>query len=190
MFKEYRWGKSKIIETKVPNPEDWMPELLQNFDQNQDKCVYSHKINGRWENSYLPIDLVPQARIPIRYARDIGVEKFTRSLCMIYNSLDQNESSTLPFWFNSSMPGESTGLHDHAHLAALSGVLYLSCQSKSGNLYFHLDGLPELEIMPEIGKLVLFEPWMRHGVRANRSSQPRVSLAFNLQPFPLPSVGL
>jgi hypothetical protein len=109
---------------------------------------------------------------------------------MIYKSSDENEGATLPFWFNSSLPGESTGLHDHAHLAALSGVVYLSCQSNSGNLYFHLDGLPELEIMPEIGKLVLFEPWMRHGVRINRSSQPRVSLAFNLQPFPLPSVGL
>ncbi len=190
MFKEYHWGKSKIIETKVPNPDEWMPELLQNFYRNQDKCVYSHKIRGRWENSYLPIDLVPQARIPIRYARDIGVEKFTRSLCMIYNAFDENESTTLPFWFNSSLPGESTGLHDHAHLAALSGVVYLSCQIKSGNVYLHLDGLPELEIMPEIGKLVLFEPWMSHGARSNLSNQPRVSLAFNLQPFPLPSVGL
>jgi len=190
MFKEYLWGKSKIIETRIPDPDDWVPELLQNFHKNQDKCVFSHKISGRWENSYLPIDLVPQARIPIRYARDIGVEKFSRSLCMIYQPLEESESSKFPFWFNSSMPRESTGLHDHAHLAALSGVVYLSRLSKSGNIYFHLDGLPELEIMPEVGKLILFEPWMRHGVRINQSSHPRLSLAFNLQPFPLPVVGL
>ena len=190
MYKEYRWGKSKIIETKVPDADDWIPELLGSFLKNQDKCGFSHKIRGRWENSYLPIDLVPQARIPIRYARDIGGEKFSRSLCMIYQSLDKNDSSKLPFWFNSSRPEESTGLHNHAHLAALSGVVYLSCQSKSGNIYFHLDELPELEIMPEVGKLILFEPWMKHGVRTNQSSQKRVSLAFNLLPFPLPAVGL
>jgi hypothetical protein len=32
----------------------------------------------------------------------------------------------------------------------------------------------------------LLEPWMRHGVRGNRSSEERLSLAFNLFPFPLP----
>jgi len=81
-------------------------------------------------------------------------------------------------------------LHDHVHHAALAGVVYLSCEMKSGNLYFHMDGSSELEILPEVGKLVLFEPWMKHGVRTNQSNQQRLSLAFNLQPFPVRVAGL
>jgi len=37
---------------------------------------------------------------------------------------------------------------------------------------------------------VLFEPWMRHGVRENLSDQNRLSMAFNLFPFPLPMKNL
>jgi ectoine hydroxylase-related dioxygenase (phytanoyl-CoA dioxygenase family) len=48
----------------------------------------------------------------------------------------------------------------------------------------------DLDIMPSVGKLVLFEPWMRHGVRENRSNTNRLSLAFNLFPFPLPADNL
>ena len=67
------------------------------------------------------------------------------------------------------------------------GVVYLSCEANAGNLYFHKEGEVDLEIMPRLGKLVLLEPWMRHGVRENRSDQIRLSMAFNLFPFPLPA---
>ena len=190
MFKEYPWGKGKIIETIVPDWEDWVPKLLKSFSDNQQDCTFSHKIKGRWENSYLPVELVPEIRFPIRFARDLGVEIFCPSICMIYDAFDKSDPTSLPFWFNSAMPGKSTGLHDHVHHAALAGVVYLSCEMKSGNLYFHMDGSSELEILPEVGKLVLFEPWMKHGVRTNQSNQQRLSLAFNLRPFPVRVAGL
>jgi ectoine hydroxylase-related dioxygenase (phytanoyl-CoA dioxygenase family) len=53
-----------------------------------------------------------------------------------------------------------------------------------------MDGEDDLEICPEVGKIVLFDPSIRHGVRENRSGSERISLAFNLFPFPLPVVDL
>jgi len=72
----------------------------------------------------------------------------------------------------------------------VSGVFYISCESNSGNLYFRKEGEVDVEIMPQVGKLVLFEPWMPHGVRKNSSDRERLSLAFNLFPFPLPITNL
>jgi len=190
MLKEYRWGNGKVIETFVPASKEWVPRLLESYLAQQDQLTFSHRINDRWENAYLPIDLIPEARIPIRYARELGSEKFACSLCMIYMALEGSGNPYPPFWFNSAMPGESTGLHDHADFFALSGVVYLQCEKSSGNLFFHQDGVSDLEIMPEVGKLLLFEPKMKHGVRENLGDSARLSMAFNLLPFPLPTFNL
>lgn len=186
MYKLFSWGGGKILEIEIPNWKDWVPELLAQFDQSANHAQKSHKIGGRWENLYLDVVDVGSARIPIRFARDCGKEKLGISNVILFDPLPGSREKHPPFWFNLAEPRESTGLHDHADHAILSGVVYLSCEEKSGNLYFHKDGEVDLDIMPSVGKLVLFEPWMRHGVRENRSNSNRLSLAFNLFPFPLP----
>jgi len=190
MIKEYRWGRGKVIETFVPNEDGWICSLIKSFEENKEELTFSHKINQRWENSYLPIDLVPDARIPIRYGRDLASEKFSLRTCVVYEALSGSGIKYPPFWFNLAQPNEATGVHDHAKLSALSGVVYLVCEKNSGNLFFPKDGEPDLEITPKTGKLVLFEPWMKHGVRPNLSDSARLSLAFNLLPFPIPSLNL
>jgi len=118
--------------------------------------------------------------------RDFGYEILEVSSVILFEPLPGSDNPYPPFWFNFAEPGESTGLHDHALLSHLCGVVYLAAENESGNLYFHKEGEVDLEIMPKAGKLVLFEPWMRHGVRENRSNNTRLSMAFNLFPFPLP----
>ena len=186
MEKIFSWGGGKILEIDVPDSQEWIPQLITQFFQNLDGAEKSHNIGGRWENLYLNINLVPICRVPIRFARDVGQEFLKKSSVILYEPLQGSEDVNPPFWFNLAKPGESTGVHDHAHLSILSGVVYLSCSPNSGNLFFHKEGEMDLDIMPSEGKLVLFEPWMRHGVRGNRSSEERLSLAFNLFPFPLP----
>lgn len=186
MHKLFSWGGGKILEVEVPDWNEWIPQLLDQFHQKVSKAHFSHKIGGRWENLYLRIEDVPTARIPIRFARDCGKESLGISSVILFEPFPGSSVDHAPFWFNLAKPGESTGLHDHAAHSVLSGVFYLFCEEKSGNLYFHKDGEMDLEIMPSAGKLVLFEPWMRHGVRKNCSRTNRLSLAFNLFPFPLP----
>ena len=183
-------GWRKILEAEIPSWRNWVPELASQFRENINLAKKSHKIGGRWENLYLDIDDVPASRIPIRYARDLGKEALGVSSVILFEPLPGSSDNLAPFWFNQAAPGESTGLHDHAHLSILSGVIYLSCSKNAGNLFFQQEAEVNLEIMPSVGKLVLFEPWMSHGVRENLSDEIRLSLAFNLFPFPLPFSGL
>ena len=186
MEKIFSWGGGKILEVQVTRSSEWVPDLINQFSQNLKKANLSHQIGGRWENLYLDVEFVPASRIPIRFARDIGREILGTSSVILFEPLPNSSNPYPPFWFNQARPGESTGLHDHAKYSVLSGVVYLSCEPGSGNLYFRKEGEMDLDIMPEVGKLVLFEPWMLHGVRENRSEQNRLSMAFNLFPFPLP----
>jgi ectoine hydroxylase-related dioxygenase (phytanoyl-CoA dioxygenase family) len=59
--------------------------------------------------------------------------------------------------------------------------------SECGDLFFTKGGQDDLAITPEVGKMVLFPSFLKHGVQTNKSNQNRISLAFNLFPFPLPS---
>ncbi len=186
MLKVRDWGGGKLVETEVPEWERWVPELRNQFERNQTRLVKSHKIGGRWENLYLDIDLVPSVREPIRFARDLGKELLQVASLVLFDALPEFSNPHPPFWFNFAQSGESTGLHDHSRLSALCGVVYLDCEKQSGNLFFRKDGEKDLQIAPSVGKMVLFEPWMRHGVKINLSERPRLSLAFNLFSFPLP----
>lgn len=186
MQKIFSWGGGKIIEVELPGFEDWVPELFEQFHKTRATAKKSHKIGGRWENLYIDIDEVPAARNPIRMGRDFGLEILKVSSVVLFEPLPGCDHAYPPFWFNLAEPGESTGLHDHTRNSKLCGVFYLAAENESGNLFFHKEGEVDLEIMPKVGKLVLFEPWMRHGVRENRSNNTRLSMAFNLFPFPLP----
>ncbi len=179
------WGGSKILEVFLKDSENCLEDLLRQFFQGRNKIHRSHKIRGRWENQYLAIDDIPSARIPMRQARDLGKDELGISSIILFEPPPGSPNPHPPFWFNVAGVGDSTGLHDHAHLSALSGVLYLQAKKGCGDLYFRKDGKNDLTIRPEVGKMVIFPPFLRHGVHANRSNIDRISFAFNLFPFPL-----
>jgi len=186
----YHFGGKKIIVAEVPDWEIWVPELLDEINSNRSLMDHSHKIRGRWENSYLEEGLVPTIRVPMRFARDLGKEKLGISSVLLFTPLPFSHDKFPPFWFNLAQPGEETGLHDHVDRAVLSCVAYLSCEEGSGNLFFRMQGEKELEIQTQTGQIVLFSPSLKHGVRENQTDSERISLAFNLFPFPLPAVDL
>ena len=66
------FGGKNIIEAHVPGWEEWVPRLLGELEASRSRIETSHRIGGRWENSYLPIELVPSVRSPMRFARDLG----------------------------------------------------------------------------------------------------------------------
>ena len=137
-----RVGTERVITAKVPESEKWVPELINEIDNNQSKFETSHKINNRWENSYLDIDLVPTVRIPMRFARDLGVKILEIKSVILFESLNPVVNPFPPFWFNIAGSKQFTGLHDHSSVAALSAVSYLQADLNSGNLvklfYSHL----------------------------------------------------
>jgi len=179
------WAGYRIVEVFHRDSAEWTDRLLKEFLESQSKIKKSHRIGGRWENQYLEIDDIPSARKPMRQARDIGKEKLGISSIILFGPPPGSSNPYPPLWFNVAGKGEITGLHDHAHLSTLSGVLYLQAEEGSGDLYFRKEGIKDLNLRPEVGKMVIFPPFLRHGVHSNDSSRDRISFAFNLFPFPL-----
>lgn len=179
-------GANRVLVSEVPAWEKWVPRLIKELDSNRHEIKHSHKIRGRWENSYLAENFVPTVREPIRFARDLGKKDLKINSVALFEPLSFSNSPYPPFWFNLSRPGQETGLHDHVSSAVLSAVVYLSSGEDSGNLYFKTDAGEEFEVPPRVGRVVVFSPALKHGVRKNNSLSERVSLAFNLYPFPLP----
>jgi hypothetical protein len=173
----------QVVRFRLSGHEELTNRLLYEMNACRKAFSFSHKINGRWENSYLPIDKVPSVREVIRPAREVIVEEFGQKLLALYEVPEG--CSNPPFWFNLAKPGELTGVHDHARDASVSGVFHVQTPPDSGALFFRAVGEEDLFFEPVEGKVVLFPSTLRHGVQENRSRKERISLAFNLFTFPL-----
>tara|TARA_E500000331_G_scaffold242823_1_gene233218 strand:- start:3261 stop:3827 length:567 start_codon:yes stop_codon:yes gene_type:complete len=94
-------------------------------------------------------------------------------------------------WFTSTQNGQYAHLHSHGG-ADISGVYYISTNSKDGNIYFHNPQyvmesnfmIAHLnmarQITPKKGMIVLWPSFLMHGTRVNETDHNRISLSFNL----------
>ena len=180
-------GSNRILICTIPDCTTWSSTVLNELENGKEKLQHSHLIDGRWENSYLSIDDVTSVRVPMLLARDLVKEKWNISLVTLFEPLSVIKNPNPPFWFNIAKVGEKTGVHDHAKFACVSAVVYLQCETNCGDLFFPHEGEDDLKIIPKVGKMVIFPSYIKHGVHINQSSSNRISLAFNLFPFPLPS---
>lgn len=101
-------------------------------------------------------------------------------------------------WVNLLKDGGHHGGHIHPH-AILSGTLYVEAPVGSGTIRFEDPRLglmmaapvrvptapeslqPFVEVEPSAGKLLLWESWLRHEVRAGAYRGERISISFNLR---------
>ena len=184
-LKNLFFSNLSVISCMVPDHKCLVRKLLNDLSKFSNQLKYSHNINGRWENGYLPIDLVPDVKIPMKYARDIAMQEWNIRTVAQFKSLSRDPDTLPPFWFNVMCNGHRTGIHDHAKIASVSGVFYLQCQPDSGDLFFRKEGEKDLHFQPKVGKMILFPSNLKHGVLENKSSTKRISLAFNLFSFPI-----
>ena len=159
--------------------------ILKGMHDNSKSIHYSHKINGRWENQYLDIHLVPEIKTVFKEACKLGKEIIKAPLVVPNKSLGLAYDE---FWFNNANPGESTGWHDHKDGASLSAVFYLEVPRQSGDIQFRLkkngDWITHT-IQSKKNHLILFKSNLEHSVAKNQSKSVRSSLAFNLFTLPL-----
>ena len=146
---------------------------------------YSHKINGRWENQYIDLDLIPEIKPIFSMACKIGKSIINNPLVIPHKQLGFSYNE---FWFNISNLGDNTGWHDHKENAKVSGVFYINVPKKSGNIIFRKKVKDKCEkwfVIPKDGMMILFPSKLEHCVEINKSSEPRISLAFNLYTLPI-----
>lgn len=99
-------------------------------------------------------------------------------------------------WLNRNGPGAYNKAHIHPN-AFLSGAYYVKTPPGSGEIEFYdpvkeramnpwplrqAYGQPSQTIIHAVdeGSLVIFPAWLQHGVQANRATEDRISLSFNI----------
>ena len=177
------FANERILRARFRPSEELNASLVSDLEQGRRDFTYSHKINGRWENTYLSIQKISQVREIVGHARDLVFRVLEQRLLAFFHPIKSDANP--PFWFNRAEPGEITGVHDHAKPAVISGVYYVSTTQSSGDLFFQAEGEKDFFLSPIEGTLVLFPSHLRHGVTENLSESTRISLAFNLFRLPL-----
>lgn len=81
-------------------------------------------------------------------------------------------------WINVNGPGHSNRWHRH-HINDYTAVLYVQVPENSGIMEFRVDRV-DYRIQPVVGKLFVFSSNYMHCVHENKSSDDRISMAFNL----------
>ena len=176
--KKYQIGAFDLSIQEV-NPGDILNELLES----EDYITGSHPVKGRWENSYLESYLTPSVsrllnRACVEAKQAYGDQFIVPSQFLAYPN---NE-----YWFNMARPGESTGVHNHKDESTVSGVYYLQVPPDSSDLYFRTVDAVEFSVKSVVGRMILFPSHLDHYVPENRSTEPRISLAFNCYSSQLP----
>jgi uncharacterized protein (TIGR02466 family) len=103
-------------------------------------------------------------------------------------------------WLQYNPPGSYFVRHDH-YGALISGVLYLEVPENSGEILFHNPletrrvsntffervkkedtqyNFSSVRYNPIVGEMLIFESWLQHTVRQNRSNGNRISVSFNI----------
>lgn len=107
----------------------------------------------------------------------------------------EKEWYELSIWMTKTAKGKHAIVHDHGE-SDISGVYYLKARGdgKDGCIFFkssqrliltdqcfsHITNAP-VSITPEVGKLMMFPGWLKHGVRTNESDDLRISISFNIK---------
>ena len=99
----------------------------------------------------------------------------------------------LKTWFSLFKKGNYSHIHDHGK-ADISGVYYYKTTEKKGlcdgDIFFqppfpyrecfNIDS-HDINHTPQLGEILLFPGWFKHGVRTSISDHDRISLSFNIE---------
>lgn len=131
----------------------------------------THFFHGRYENTYIPLELIPELR-PVAEA---GLRWASTIL--------GRDDLRYAFWFNEMPAGSCTGLHAHNDDdELLSGCYYIRVPARSGR-FVAVAGEERTPVQPEEGMFLFFSPELPHEVEENQSGETRLSVAFNYGPM-------
>ena len=170
-----------IYVVSIENSKSINSVILGELRGSEDIHTYSHKINDRFENTYVPISEVPITRRFINQATKIANDIYGKNMRVLHTHRGKPIDG---FWFNVMKSGDITGLHKHNKNAYLSSAYYLTVPEDSGNIVFR-EGGKEFEIKSMSGELLIFPSQLSHKVLRSNSSQERISMAMNFYTLPL-----
>ena len=146
-------------------------KVLEKFEslKDDDFKEKTHLFNGRYENIYLRGNKIPELEVIVNSAREHAANILKT----------EKEKLVSGFWLNLMHPGDVTTAHTHDDDdELLSCVYYIRVPENSGDLII-TENNNKTVIKAEEGFFVFFSPNTLHEVSENKSSQSRLSIAFN-----------
>lgn len=168
------WASAPIHGSTLPDAALINDRFLKAFAglHEADFTRRTHFFGGRFENLYLERTRVPELVQVLVHAESCAREILGLGRTPLRSG----------FWLNAQGPGQSTTEHTHdENDELLSGVYYVSVPQASGDLVL-LDGHLRVVVTPKAGMFLFFPPNLPHRVETNRSSDQRLSVAFNFGP--------
>lgn len=159
----------EIKKDKFKKPEGWENDIQTNFNVRLNSIDYFNLKN-------------------LRKFIDNHVTEYVKITKPQINSPPKLKHS----WINITNFNQSQEWHTHND-AFISGVYYYKTSDKDGNLIVRnpnpfirsgffpggINYLEKFEIPPKIGKIILFPGWLEHRVEVNKTTEDRISIAFN-----------
>ena len=144
---------------------------------------------GGWQSQDIELSSYKQL-MPIKSAINQKIREFSKDIHPNCNLRLDN------CWLNINYTNNYNLRHVHP-CSLFSGVIYISVDENSGKIIFdnnsHAEHYPTLKNIetdlfhkmvnytPKNGLIVIFPAWLHHQVQPNSSSEPRISIAFNVQ---------
>lgn len=145
---------------------------------------HTHDVtDGRFDGNFIDDYQLTQFKTEILKS----VEHYCRNINFKYR-----DNFDMTSWMTRFTKGSFAKVHTHG-AAHLSGCYYYKTNGDDGSLYFespvpaaesslaftHLHTKMNL-YKPEVGKLLIFPGWLRHGVTSNNTDNVRHSISFNI----------
>lgn len=173
-------------------------EALADYSFKLEKKNPDYQISeyGGWHSRFL--DLTSPELAPLVNEIQLRLE----ASCEYAGLSDKYAPVIKDLWINILREHKYINAHNHPGYM-FSGCYYVTTPANCGNLFF-MNPLQEVsfvitppmigeynpfnsavwEIKPEPGKLVIFPSWLMHYIKPNQSSEPRISIAFNVELVP------
>jgi uncharacterized protein (TIGR02466 family) len=120
---------------------------------------------------------------------DKHIKKYAESINVAKN-IDNYEIAQS--WLTLTKPGQYAHRHSHGY-SDISGVYYIQTIGNDGDFwienplsqlfetsYFYSHTPEKMYIKPQVGRLMLFPSWLKHGVNTNTTDAERISFSFNI----------
>jgi hypothetical protein len=102
---------------------------------------------------------------------NLPLSKISRQVTVRKNT---NHFDGYDFWINYTYKGDVNTIH--AHSGALSGIIFVKNEKNVPTLFEN-----EETIIGEEGDIIIFPSQLKHGVKALKEEQERITIAFNLE---------
>jgi uncharacterized protein (TIGR02466 family) len=176
---------------------DDLVNIQQEFSEVYQDHINNNLFSDPWDQNRLQTSNGTLAvNITDKYNTYFFLELIKRNLVIYLKSIgeDYTNHKIDTVWMTRMTNHSYSHVHSH-YPHSITGVYYYKTNGNDGNIFFEnplinyawtsnigmKTILPDtIPVSPEVGKMIMFPSWLRHGVETNLTDSERISISFNL----------